>query len=80
MYVDDIIVTANDIEIIRLQHQLTQEFEIKDLGSLKYFVEIKVIKSKREIFLSQRKYVLDLLKEARITRCKPCFTPIESNH
>jgi hypothetical protein len=33
------------------------------LGSLKYFLDIKVARSRHGIFISQRKHVLDLLKE-----------------
>lgn len=58
---------------------MENEFEIKDLGSLKYFLEIEGAKSKKDIFLSQRKYILDLLKEWGMIGCKPCATPIESN-
>ncbi|KAA0061144.1 Cysteine-rich RLK (receptor-like protein kinase) 8 [Cucumis melo var. makuwa] len=39
------------------------EFEIKDLGNLKYFLEMEVARSKEGIFVSQRKYTLDLLTE-----------------
>ena len=42
---------------------MAKEFEIKDLGSLKYFLGIEVARSKQGIFISQRKYVLDLLQE-----------------
>jgi hypothetical protein len=44
---------------------------MKDLGSLKYFLGIEVLRCKSGIFLSQRKYVLDLLKETGMTTCKP---------
>ena len=54
VYVDDIIVTRNDEgEIQRLKTYLSNEFEIKDLGSLKYFLEIEVARSKGGIFISQ---------------------------
>jgi len=36
---------------------------MKDIGKLKYFIGIEVAYSKKGIFISQRKYVLDLLKE-----------------
>lgn len=42
-----------------LQKQLAQEFMIKDLKKFKYFYGIEVAYSKQEIFVSQRKYVLD---------------------
>ncbi|XP_016651106.1 PREDICTED: uncharacterized mitochondrial protein AtMg00810-like [Prunus mume] len=43
VYVDDIIVTKNDVEEqLKLQKYLSQEFEMKDLGDLKYFLGIEV--------------------------------------
>ena len=53
---------------------------MKDLGQLKYFLRIEVARSKNEISLSQRKYVLDLLAETGMLDCKPVETPIEMNH
>ena len=42
---------------------------------LRYFLGIEVMRSKHEIFLSQRKYVLDLLSKTRKLRVKPCSSP-----
>ena len=54
MYVDDIIVTRNDEkEKNTLKQHLAKEFEIKDLGKLKYFLGIEVARSKQGIFISQ---------------------------
>ncbi|BBG93416.1 HXXXD-type acyl-transferase family protein [Prunus dulcis] len=81
IYVNDIVVTGNDIEEqLKLQKYLSQEFEMKDLGDLKYFLGIEVARSKTSIFLYQRKYVLDLLTETRMLGCKPADTPVEMNH
>ncbi|KAH9753974.1 hypothetical protein KPL71_015272 [Citrus sinensis] len=81
LYVDDIILTGNDRdEIERLKMLLTKEFETKDLGSLKYFLGIEVARSRKGIFLSQRKYILDLLEETGMLGCKPSDVRIESNH
>ncbi|CAL5350327.1 unnamed protein product [Camellia sinensis] len=80
VYVDDIVLTGNDSgEIPLLKKYLAKEFEIKDLGSLKYFLGIEVARSKDGIFISQRKYVLDLLKETGMLGCKACATPLEPN-
>jgi len=80
IYVDDMIITGDDEEEIkRLQKQLSGEFEMKDLGGLKYFLGIEVARSKRGIFLSQRKYVLDLLTEVGMLDCKPADTPTVQN-
>lgn len=81
IYVDDMIITGNDKEEIdRLQENLATEFEMKNLGGLKYFLGIKVARSRERIFLSQRKYVLDLLSEVGLLDCKPADTPIIQNH
>ncbi|KAL6223469.1 hypothetical protein ACLB2K_006856 [Fragaria x ananassa] len=63
-----------------LQKYLSKEFEIKDLRQLKYFLDIEVSRSKKGIYLSQRKYVLDLLAETGMLDCKLVETPIEMNH
>ncbi|KAG6495140.1 hypothetical protein ZIOFF_042931 [Zingiber officinale] len=81
VYVDDMIVTGDDeVEIQALKSKLTSEFEIKDLGSLKYFLGIEVARSKEGIYVCQRKYVLDLLKEAGKLGSRPASTPLEVNH
>ena len=57
VYVDDIVLTGDDlIEMKQLKTYLTREFEIKDLGDLKYFLGIEVARCKEGLFISQRKY------------------------
>ncbi|CAL5358524.1 unnamed protein product [Camellia sinensis] len=78
VYVDDIVLTGDDVEEVpRLKEYLANEFEIKDLGKLKYFLGIEVARSKDGIFICQRKYVLDLLKETGMLGSKACDTPLE---
>ena len=43
---------------------------------LKYFSSVEVMRSKHEIFLSQRKYVLDLLSKIGKSGAKPCSSPM----
>lgn len=81
IYVDDMIITGNDEkEIATLQKDLSAEFEMKKLGGLKYFLGIEIARSQQGIFLSQRKYVLDLLAEIGMLECKPVDTPVSLNH
>jgi len=81
VYVDDIIITGDDdMEIKHLKENLSKEFEVKDLGQLKYFLGIEIARSPKGIVLSQRKYVLDLLRETGMLGCRPASTPIDPNH
>ena len=58
VYVDDIILTKNHInEMDKLKEVLANEFEIKDLRPLKYFLGMEVDRSKKGIVVSQWKYV-----------------------
>ena len=78
IYVDDMVVKKKDPEERKaLQNYLFREFEMKDLGHLKYFLRMEVSRSSERIFLSQRKYALDLLQETGMLRCQPVDTPIE---
>ncbi|KAG6506754.1 hypothetical protein ZIOFF_032083 [Zingiber officinale] len=70
----------DEVEIQALKSKLTSEFEIKNLRSLKYFLGIEVARSKKGIYVCQRKYVLDLLKETGKLGFRPASTPIEVNH
>ncbi|RVW99246.1 Retrovirus-related Pol polyprotein from transposon TNT 1-94 [Vitis vinifera] len=79
IYVDDIILTGDHEEKIDLLKKLlTKEFEIKDLGNLKYFLGMEIARSKKGIAVSQRKYVLDLLNETGMLGCKPTETPMDT--
>ncbi|XP_057993063.1 uncharacterized mitochondrial protein AtMg00810-like, partial [Hevea brasiliensis] len=77
VYVDDIVITGSDSAgISSLKTFLQTQFQTKDLGLLKYFLGIEVMRSKKGIFLSQRKYILDLLTETGKLGAKPCSAPM----
>lgn len=80
VYVDDIVITGSDsVGISSLKSFLHTQFHTKDLGMLKYFLGVEVTRSKKGIFLSQRKYVLDLLSETGKLGAKPSSTPMIPN-
>lgn len=80
IYVDDMVITWDDLaEIKKLEENLAQEFEMKNLGGLKYFMGIEVTRSKQGIILSQRKYILDLLAEVGLLDYKLVDTPVAQN-
>nr|GEX00500.1 ribonuclease H-like domain-containing protein [Tanacetum cinerariifolium] len=81
VYVDDTVITGNCVdEINEFKIYFKSKFNIKDLGSLKYFLGIKVIKTGNDLCLTQRKYCLELLKEYGLLRCKTASTPMEPNY
>lgn len=81
VYVDDVILTGNSpIEITTIKQLLHQQFRIKDLGKLKYFLGLEVSRTSKGIHICQRKYALDILFEWGALASKPCSTPmIKSN-
>ena len=56
-------IVNNSTKINKLQSYLAKEFEMKELGALKYLSGIEVSRSKQGLFLLLWKYILDLLAE-----------------
>uniref|UniRef100_A0A2N9G4E2 Integrase catalytic domain-containing protein n=1 Tax=Fagus sylvatica TaxID=28930 RepID=A0A2N9G4E2_FAGSY len=80
LYVDDMIITGDDTTgICDLQKFLSQQFEMKDLGTLSYFLGLEVTSSYDGYYLSQAKYASDLLSKAGLTDSKTVSTPLELN-
>lgn len=81
VYVGDLIVTGNNPSAISLfKTHLSTCSHMKDLGSLKYFLDIEVARNVSGLYLSQRKYTLDIISEASLSGGKPATTPVEQNH
>jgi hypothetical protein len=76
-YMNDIIVASSTHNATqRLLRQLGQEFTLKDLGDLSYFLGIEVNRSRDGIVLTQEKYATDLLGKVGMTNCKGLATPL----
>ena len=50
---------------------------MKDLSSLRYFLGMEIARSKAGISVSQRKYVLDLLRDTDMMRFQPLDTHMD---
>ncbi len=57
IYVDDLIVGGdNEKEVEHVKNVLKQKFDMKDLGELKFFLGIEVIRTPKSIWLLQRQF------------------------
>ncbi|KAE8690040.1 hypothetical protein F3Y22_tig00110929pilonHSYRG00026 [Hibiscus syriacus] len=80
IYIDDLLLTGNDLVLINeLKDMLNCSFKMKDLGELKYFLGLEVLRSEEGIVLNQMKYALEFLKETGLEGVKPALTPLEQN-
>jgi histone deacetylase 1/2 len=68
IYVDDIIVASLIPDATTtLLKKLNEDFALKDLGDLHYFLVIEVFKVQDGIILTQEKYANDVLERVGMT-------------
>ncbi|GJT63667.1 uncharacterized mitochondrial protein-like protein [Tanacetum coccineum] len=79
VYVDDIIFgsTKKDlcVEFEKLMHE---KFQMSSTGELTFFLGLQVQQKKDDIFISQDKYVGEILKKFGFTEVKTTSTPMET--
>ena len=72
------LITGDDIEhISHVKKQLGEQFQMSDLGPLSYFLGIEVLRSAKGYYLSQSKYIQDLLARSGITDSRIAATPMD---
>lgn len=80
VYVDDLLITGNCPDSISaLKITLSNAFHMKDLGPVSYFLGLEIDRSSMGIFISQKKYTLDLLEEFGLTNATPLKLPLDSH-
>lgn len=78
IYMDDIIMTGNNVdEINSLKCFLHDQFKIKDLGKLHYFLGLEILYRHDGVIVSQRKFTSDLLKDFDMLSCKTTSSPLD---
>nr|GEW17987.1 ribonuclease H-like domain-containing protein [Tanacetum cinerariifolium] len=79
LYVDDIVLKAFSSDLLhRIISSLHQEFAMTDLGSLNSFLGISVTRDSSGMFLSQKKYAVEILERAGMVNCNPSRTPVDT--
>lgn len=77
VYVDDILVTGSSEELLKeLKQYLHRAFTIKDLSFAKFFLGLEVARSSKGIYINQRKYILDIVKDTSLQHAKDADTPL----
>jgi hypothetical protein len=80
VYVDDILITGSSpLAISQLISNLSQEFAVKDLGHLKYFLGIEAHQLPAGLLLSQSQYIFNLLQRTKMLDAKPVSSPMSSS-
>lgn len=78
VYVDDLLVGGNDMQCINETKEfMPSQFYMNDLEEQRYFLGVEINKSDEGYFLSQRKYLQDVLKQYKMTDCKLLKLPMD---
>nr|GEZ28161.1 putative ribonuclease H-like domain-containing protein [Tanacetum cinerariifolium] len=80
IYVDDIIFGATNKDLCKSFEKLMKDkFQMSSMGKLTFFLGLQVKKKKDGIFISQDKYVAEILRKFRLTEGKSASTPIDTD-
>lgn len=80
VYIDDIVLNGDDrMDVQLIKKRLATEFNLKDLGNLRYILGMEIARNQTSISILQPKYTLDLLKEMGMLGSKPVGTSIDPN-
>eukprot|EP00253_Pinus_taeda_P007124 PITA_07124 len=76
LYVDDLILTGDELLILSCKDDIAKEFEMKDLGLLHYFLGLEIWQHSDGLFVSQGKYAREILEKFNMHGCKPVDTSL----
>ena len=80
VYVDDLIIIGNDPSFVSsIIDQLGNRFSLKDMGQLHFFLGMEIIPTTKGLFLSQHKYIRDLLTKTNMHGAKDVTTPLSTS-
>jgi hypothetical protein len=80
VYVDDIIFGSDDDRLThKFAKDIQNEFEMSLLGELSFFLGLQIRQNNQEIFISQTKYIREVLKRFGMEDCKPVIPPMQTS-
>ena len=79
LYVEDLFLTRSSRLITDCKKNLAEEFDMKDLGQMHYFLGLEVSQQNGEIFLGQERYTTEIVKRFQMEDCRPMTTPMITN-
>jgi hypothetical protein len=79
LILDDLFLTGDEKLTDGCKRELTSNSEMKGLGLIHYFLGLEVWHRPYEIFLSQGKYIVEILQRLRMMECKSLATPMLKN-
>ncbi|KAI3714975.1 hypothetical protein L6452_21938 [Arctium lappa] len=80
IYVDDIIFGSTKDQMCRdFEELMHKSFKMSSMGELTFFLGLQVKQQKDGIFISQSKYVQDILDKYGLSDSKPASTPMETH-
>jgi hypothetical protein len=80
VYVDDIIFGSDDDRLSqKFAKDMQSEFEMSLLGELSFFLGLQIRQNNKGIFISQTKYIREMLKRFGMEDCKPVITPMQTS-
>ncbi|GKC29912.1 uncharacterized mitochondrial protein-like protein [Tanacetum coccineum] len=78
IYVDDIIFGSTKKELCdEFEKLMKDKFQMSSMGELTFFLGLQVQQRKKGIFISQDKYVHEILRKFNYTDVKSASTPID---
>ena len=80
IYVDDIIFGSTNQDFCEeFRKMMANEFEMSMIGELSYFLGLQIKQLKNGTFVSQGKYIKDMIKKFDMSDSKAISTPMGTN-
>ncbi|KAJ6423528.1 hypothetical protein OIU84_024484 [Salix udensis] len=74
--IDDYLTGSNTEQVEHFKLNMMEVFEMTDLGLMSFFLGMEILQGKDEIFICQKKYLMEILKKFHMESCKPTATPM----